>query len=246
MPEFGDYVVYVDESGDHGLTNVNPDYPVFVLAFCIFHVPTYVAQVVPEIERLKFKYFGHDMVVLHENDIRKNIPPFDILRDAEIRGPFMDDLSGVIVRSPFAVVATVIRKEAYIAKGWHAQNPYHVALEFGLERVFLFLQSKGQRGRKTRVIFESRGAKEDTELELEFRRIMDRTQMQGMPETMEFLCVSKQANSSGLQLADMVARPVGLHVLRPEQPNRAWDMILPKVRSSPSGNIIGWGLKIFP
>jgi hypothetical protein len=28
---FGDYIVYIDESGDHGVTNVNPDRPVFVL-----------------------------------------------------------------------------------------------------------------------------------------------------------------------------------------------------------------------
>jgi hypothetical protein len=32
---FGDYIVYIDESGDHGLTNINPDHRVFVLAFCV-------------------------------------------------------------------------------------------------------------------------------------------------------------------------------------------------------------------
>ena len=31
---FGDHIVFVDESGDHSLTSINPDYPVFVLAFC--------------------------------------------------------------------------------------------------------------------------------------------------------------------------------------------------------------------
>ena len=30
---FSKYVVYVDESGDHGLKNIDPNYPVFVLAF---------------------------------------------------------------------------------------------------------------------------------------------------------------------------------------------------------------------
>ena len=34
---FSDYVVYVDESGDHSLTSINPDFPIFVLAFCVFH-----------------------------------------------------------------------------------------------------------------------------------------------------------------------------------------------------------------
>ena len=33
---FGDYLVFVDESGDHGLTAVNRDFPLFALAFCVF------------------------------------------------------------------------------------------------------------------------------------------------------------------------------------------------------------------
>ena len=32
---FSDYIVYVDESGDHGL-KIAPLYPIFVLAFCVF------------------------------------------------------------------------------------------------------------------------------------------------------------------------------------------------------------------
>ena len=33
MPEFSDYIVYVDESGDHSLKSVNPEFPVFVNIF---------------------------------------------------------------------------------------------------------------------------------------------------------------------------------------------------------------------
>ena len=33
---FSDYIVYVDESGDHSLESINPEYPLFVLSFCIF------------------------------------------------------------------------------------------------------------------------------------------------------------------------------------------------------------------
>jgi len=33
---YSDYVIYVDESGDHTLTAIDRDYPVFVLDFCIF------------------------------------------------------------------------------------------------------------------------------------------------------------------------------------------------------------------
>jgi hypothetical protein len=43
MPtEFSDYVVYVDESGDHGLASIDPEFPVFVLAFCVFEKSHYI------------------------------------------------------------------------------------------------------------------------------------------------------------------------------------------------------------
>ena len=36
MPAFNDFIIYADESGDHGLDPIDPGYPVFVLACCIF------------------------------------------------------------------------------------------------------------------------------------------------------------------------------------------------------------------
>ena len=66
---FSDYIVHVDESGDHGLESIDPTYPVFVLAFCVFRKNVYQESVVPAIQRFKFRHFGHDMVNLHETDI---------------------------------------------------------------------------------------------------------------------------------------------------------------------------------
>ena len=73
IPEavYSDYIAYVDESGDHGLESVDPNYPVFVLSFCVFNKHYYTRAVVPAVGMFKFKHFGHDLVVLHETDIRK-------------------------------------------------------------------------------------------------------------------------------------------------------------------------------
>ena len=68
---FSDFVIYADESGDHSLTSINPNFPVFCLTFCIFPVHTYVTEVVPAVQQLKFDFFGHDQIVLHENEIRR-------------------------------------------------------------------------------------------------------------------------------------------------------------------------------
>ena len=60
------------------------------------------------------------------------------------------------------------------------------------------------------------------------------------------MMASKQVNSAGLQLADMVARPIGRHLLNPEQPNRAYDLLREKFRADPQGRIQGRGLKVYP
>ena len=94
---FSDYVVYVDESGDHSLTSINPDFPIFVLAFCVFHKRHYSEMIIPAVEKLKFNYFGHDSVVLHENEIRRQKGPFTFLSQRTVRQEFMGQLDGIIV-----------------------------------------------------------------------------------------------------------------------------------------------------
>lgn len=246
MARYGDYVIYVDESGDHNLVDFDSQYPMFVLAFCIFPVQHYVDDIVPRALKIKFSYFGHDMVVLHEREIRQAKYPFDILLNPNVREPFLTEIDDLIRESRFGIVASVIEKNSFKSRRGADVNPYSVGLEFGLERVFLQLQQRNQTGRKTYVVFESRGKKEDAELELEFRRIMQTTRMRGMPQTLEFLCVSKLTNSTGLQVADMVARPIGIHALRPRQANHAWDVLETKLVKSPHGRMLGYGLKMYP
>ena len=75
--QFSDYIVYVDESGDHSLGNIDTEYPLFVLVFCVFKKMDYL-EVIKNITALKFKYFGHDKVVFNENDIRRKRSDFKI------------------------------------------------------------------------------------------------------------------------------------------------------------------------
>ncbi len=95
-----DYIVYVDESGDHSLTSIDPDYPIFVLSFCIFRKAEYATSVTPAIRQLKFATFGHDMVVLHEADIRRKKGAFSRL-SKEPREAFMKQLTDIIGAANF-------------------------------------------------------------------------------------------------------------------------------------------------
>jgi hypothetical protein len=225
---FSDYVVYVDESGDHSLASVDRDYPVFVLALCVFHKRHYAERIVPAVEKLKFNYFGHDSVVLHENEIRKQKGDFVFLAQRAVRDEFMGQLSSIMDASNFILIACVVDKARLPRGEGTGSNPYHIALGICLEALRAFLAEKRQDNLKTHVVVECRGKKEDAELELEFRRICDRGDLGGLPLPFDVIFADKKTNLAGLQLADLVARPVGIRYLRPNQENRAFDQLKPK------------------
>jgi len=243
---FGDYLVFVDESGDHGLARVDPSYPMFVLAFCFFAKADYVDQVCPALQRLKFRFWGHDEQVLHEHEIRKPNKNYGFLFDPAKRTEFLDAVSALVDEAAFQLVAAVIRKIEFAKQYALPANPYDLALELGLERMFLELNSRGQAAKVTHVIVEQRGEKEDCQLELAFRRICAGANALTQKLPFELVMIPKASNSTGLQMADLVARSIGIKVLRPTQPNRAYDIVAKKFRHSPSGEIKGCGLKVFP
>ena len=225
---FSDYVVYVDESGDHSLVSVDPDYPVFVLALCIFHKRHYSEKIIPAVEKLKFNYFGHDSVVLHENEIRKQKGPFAFLAQRSVRDEFMGQLTSIMAASNFILIACVVDKVRVPKSEGSASNPYHIALGICLEALRSFLAEKQQDQFKTHVVVECRGKKEDAELELEFRRICDGANPGGRNLPFDVVFADKKTNLAGLQLADLVERPVGINHLRPTQPNQAFDLLRSK------------------
>jgi len=90
-----------------------------------------------------------------------------------------------------------------------------------------------------------RGKNEDKDLELEFLRICDGNNFASDKMNFNLVFADKKSNSAGLQIADLVARPVGLSILKPSQTNRAFETICGKLLLGPNG-YKGWGLKVFP
>lgn len=243
---FSEYLVFVDESGDHGLDSVDRGYPIFVLAFCIMRKEDYVAALTPAVQMFKMKHFGHDDIILHERDIRKDQGAFAFLKTKEKKQEFLNELTSIVAVMPFTLICSVIRKDHLRARYVAPDNPYHIALGFGLERVFYCLRDRGAVNGKTHVMVEKRGKREDAELELEFRRVCDGGNYKKAQLPFEIVFVDKKSNSTGLQIADLVARPVGMSILRPGQNNRAFEALQSKFYASGAGKIEGWGLKCFP
>lgn len=242
MSGFSDYIVFVDESGDHSLVSIDRGYPVFVLTFCIVEKSVYLNEMVPKIKELKIATFGHDAVILHERDIRKKEGAFSRIGEKG-REAFLASLTSVLAETEFALIAIVIDKREHRQQYVHPAHPYHLAMKFGLERLEKFLAKRSSR-RLTHILCESRGKKEDKELELAFLRLRDGSRRITRPY--DIVILDKKANCEGLQIADLTARPIGLSVLYPDQPNRAMDVIRTKLDRDKNGVVEGYGLKIFP
>ncbi len=115
--KFSDYIIYADESGDHSLNSIDPDYPVFVLAFCVIRTEDYLAKIVSSVQRFKFNYWGHDSVILHEREIRKQEGVFSFLRrNPELRDKFYAELNTLVEKSSITFIASVINKVEHSKK----------------------------------------------------------------------------------------------------------------------------------
>lgn len=242
---YGDFIVYVDESGDHSLASINLRYPLFVLSFCVFRKSVYNEQIAPAMRQLKFTTFGHDMVVLHETDIRKRAGAFARLPKAP-REQFLDQLTDIIEQANFQLIAVVIDKTKLKIAQDQPGHAYHLALASGLQSLFALLKDAGQDNTLTHIVCEARGAREDAELELEFRRICDQAAYAQRGISFDIVIADKKTNSEGLQLADLTARPIGLSILRPEQSNRAITVLAQKFYQDGAGQKEGSGLKVYP
>ena len=117
-------------------------------------------------------------------------------------------------------------------------------MEYCLELVYRFLEEKGQFKKTTHILLESRGNEVDLTLEMAFERIITKNTAWQADYPLKILFVDKKANSIGLQIADLVAYPIGKFVVDPQRENLAFDVFKDKFHKFPE--YLGKGLKIFP
>ena len=241
---YSDFIVFADESGSADLGQIDPDFPAFALVFCVFRKSVYAAEAVSRVAELKFKYFGHEQINLHEYDIRKDRAPFRFPPDGT-KERFMRDVAKVINGLDFTILPVVVDKRLISAEMALWVDAYGLALEQGLAGVAAILQNLGGGGDHgiTHVMIEARGPSEDNRARAAVSRIQQAgSAVAGVPQPLQVLFTDKTWNSAGLQIADLVAHPIVRHHLRPEQRNRAWDAIRPKLAPQTDGG----GIVVLP
>jgi hypothetical protein len=161
------FVLFLDESGDHNLLSIDRNFPVFCLAGCIFDRSYYHHTVRPRLDAFKMQFWNTTQVILHSREIRKHQGAFSFLDDRDRRESFYATLNALIQGLEFTILAIVILKQAHLNEyGLQARHPYHLSLEFILERYSLAMRRRGRESTGY-ILAESRGKREDRLLKAE-------------------------------------------------------------------------------
>jgi hypothetical protein len=208
---------------------VDPAFPVFVLAGLMVGETYYSKTLVPRTKALKLEHLGDASIVLHSKDIRRNEGPFvDFSKSEERRRAFHAAIGHLFQSARIGLFAVVIDKQRLQDRSLIPLNPYDVSLSQLLSLACGPPRLPGfNRPTITRVTAESRGRKEDKELQCEFQSfrlnglsnygavdVQNRravTVQRRFPERIDF--VKKSRGVTGLELADLAAYPIARAVM---------------------------------
>jgi len=241
-------VMFLDESGDHSLSAIDPQYPMFVLGGIIVTKEYAEGQLADAVRRFKVDLFGREDLILHTSDIARNRNGFERMKEPAFRGKFYSKLNELMSSLDYQVVACAIRKDAHLEKyGIGALDPYMLSLEILVERFCFEISGKGDSGV---IIAEKRNPTLDHELDLSWLdlkiRGTDYLQAAEIERRITGLTTrNKKDNIAGLQLADLVVSPIGRFVLG-KQEHEDFKIIESKFRRDAKGNYKGAGLVILP
>ena len=212
------YRLYIDESGDHTYRQVDQlDRRYLGITGVLIGSAHYRDEAQPGLENLKRRHFTYDPdapPVLVRSHLVRRRGPFWRLRDPGRRAAWDNDLLDFIRRADIRVFTVVIDKYSHLSEyGSAAFNPYAYSLQVLLTRVRGLLHHQ-LGSAASDVMVESRGAREDSQLESAYRRFQDEGDewltsadvRAAFPNPL--MSRRKDLNVAGLQIADLLANPL--------------------------------------
>jgi len=248
--------IFVDECGASSLTSQD-EFRAFVMAAVIVPDTDY-PKLDEQWKRWKADNLGSPNKFIHEPNVRRGTGPFYFNKDTAKRAVVIQSLHELITKLDFTAVVCVVNRPEYVAQVGTDRldeslpiNPYLMVLDFFMERVVMILQRRFNSAR-AHVVAEARGPLEDALLQYEYVRLqLDGTSYisaswfrQQLAPAIEFK--TKKENCSGLQLADLLARPCGEKILDPSTTLVRWPEFREKLCPGQETAHSILGLKVIP
>lgn len=248
-------VLYIDETGDHSLSKIDDQYPIFVLSGVLVDDGYHDTQLTNRLNSLKTEFFGTKDIVLHSKEMTHpqsaNSRLYLKFLDASFRKRFYKSFENMLDSLDVSIVACVILKNKHFANyGLEAKDPYLLSFDNLLNRLIFDLSNQ----EKGRIVAEGRNSVLDNQLEIAFlsTRIEGTNKVQPAEIKLKIdkniTFKEKSDNIAGLQIADMVASPIARHFLnKRERPGHqlSYKSVFSKVRSI-NGRWENIGITILP
>lgn len=241
-------VLFLDESGDHNLSVIDLQYPMFVLGGVIMEVDYAKGPLTDALNDFKRRMLGRTDIVLHTADIVRNRNGFERMKDPAFRAEFLEGLNDLMRNADYRVVACTVHKTAHLSRyGMAAVDPYMLSLDILVER---FCLDVGNVIRGGIIVAEKRDPVLDRGLDLAWLNLKINGTRYVQAHDIDnriggLLLRSKTDNIAGLQLADLVVSPIGRKALgKPVKED--WRIVESKFRRSRDGRVDGYGLVQLP
>ncbi len=212
-------LVFIDESGDHNLNIAKSDhtYDIFVLSAVLINEEEYKVFD-QKLRQIKTELFGNNDFIIHTREMtrpnRANDQRNKKLINPDFRYQFYTKLDHLINQTNFKIITSIIMKEKVVGKMWqNLDDPYIFSFNFLLNRVLRYCCNEN-----CKIFPEKRTHSEDLKLELALLKAKNTgTKLfRGVDVSRiikQFSLTDKSENKNGLQLADLIATPIGRHFL---------------------------------
>ena len=241
-------VLYLDESGTHNITSPEQDYPVFVLGGVIMGKDYAEGAATNRLNDLKRELFGTTDITLHTADITRNRNGFERLTDKGFRKVFYTALNKVMAELDYEIIACAIDRNNYAALyKTYKIDPYHLSLRILIEK---FCEDIGDVHAGGLIMAERRDEMLDRQLENVWESLLisgtKKCKAKNINKRLTGLhLIAKADRLAGLELADLIASPIGRHLLgKPE--HKDWDIVKSKFKRNEDDDYNGVGLTTLP
>lgn len=251
-----EYYLFLDECGTHVPGYIDAKFPAFCLSGVVVAKSDYEAFDVVW-KAWKTKHLGGPEQLMHEPNVRSCSGKF-YRADTIEQEKLIRALDWVLQDLDFLIIAAVVDLKTFelmhpdsVVDEFLPRSSYLMAIDFIMERFVHFLQHKGQDG-KGLVVAESRGLREDATVHAEFIRLhLQGTQFISQSDFRRQLrpyveFYRKSRNFSGLEVADLTARPLAEIVLNPGSTPPRWNIFQGKLYDGGKGEPHKYGLKVYP
>ena len=225
MVQPSEYIVFVDESGTPVTHKPDLGFPIFSLQFVLVRKDVYAHQIVPELIAFKLKHHGSDSTILHGKNIDAKDGEFRMLQDSAVFREYVSDLDKIIAKAQMQLFSAYFLHHEVAALSSLTVHPYAYFMHVLLNEIEAKIAKEGVKT-VCRVVVESR-KQSDAEMRAAYESYKVAFRSDRVEFELEF--AEKSKNVLGLQVADLVAKPIARYCLDSTKPGQEWPTVSTKV-----------------